>query len=269
MSNNFTDIYAAAEIYDTFFSPKKDIQFWLNVAKEMIAKKEEPILELGSGTARILLPLAEAGYRVYGLECCPEMLEVARQKIEQNGKIRESITLIPGDMRDFSLSNRFKLIIVAYSTWFDLHSEAERMKAAHCVFNHLKEDGYFVVDNALYQSEDLRKYRWGNLRHRETVPLKSNESLSCFQVDTFDEQATSSNRGVMLFVDKVAENGQVERKIYEHHFTPISPDKMIEELKTVGFSTITIYGGYEKFDQKMPYHPSDETNDRQIFCVRR
>ena len=61
-----------------------------------------PLLELGCGTGRLLIPLAEAGYRVTGVDLSPEMLRIARAKAEAAG-VAESVTLIEGDFADAPL----------------------------------------------------------------------------------------------------------------------------------------------------------------------
>ena len=56
---------------------RSDIPFWLDLAR----RQGSPILELGCGTGRVLIPLAEAGYTVYGLDIDPEMLEFCLQQV--------------------------------------------------------------------------------------------------------------------------------------------------------------------------------------------
>ena len=57
-----------------------------------------PLLELGCGTGRLLIPLAEAGYRVTGVDLSPEMLRIAQMKAEAAG-VADRVTLIEGDYR--------------------------------------------------------------------------------------------------------------------------------------------------------------------------
>ena len=64
-----------------------------------------PLLELGCGTGRLLIPLAQAGYRVTGVEISPEMLRIARAKAEAAG-VTESVTLIEGDYRGRTAGRR-------------------------------------------------------------------------------------------------------------------------------------------------------------------
>ena len=50
----------------------EDLPFWL----ELAAQAGDPILELGCGTGRVLIPLAQAGYHTIGLDNDPSHAEV-------------------------------------------------------------------------------------------------------------------------------------------------------------------------------------------------
>ena len=52
----------AAALYDAVFAGRDDAAFWLARA----AESGGPVLELGCGTGRVLLPLARAGHEVTG-----------------------------------------------------------------------------------------------------------------------------------------------------------------------------------------------------------
>ncbi len=250
-----------AGYYDLFYSPTKDIDFWLDVAQEM----GSPILELGCGTGRLILPLAEAGYTVYGLDVSTKMLDTARKKQEKQPDISENVTLTLGDMRDFSLPCKFNLIIAAVSAWWELHTPEDRLKAAQSALNHLKEDGSLIIDKALYTKKDLQGYRFKILRHIGTIALESDQSLSCFEADTFDEKATTHNRKKIFFLDRVSASGQIERQVFQFVFSYIPPDQMLEELEQIGFREITMYGGYDR----RPFDMSSESNERQIFVCKK
>jgi SAM-dependent methyltransferase len=42
--------------------------------------RADPILELGVGTGRVAIPLAERGFEVFGIDVSPKMVEVLRRK---------------------------------------------------------------------------------------------------------------------------------------------------------------------------------------------
>ena len=66
-----------AGIYDSFSTGLEgDEAFYAEEA----ARAEGPVLEIGCGTGRIMIPIAESGVSIVGLDRAPAMLEVARRK---------------------------------------------------------------------------------------------------------------------------------------------------------------------------------------------
>jgi SAM-dependent methyltransferase len=74
--------YEAPELYDLMFETLDfDLPYWLKVGREAGG----PVLDLGCGTGRILLPLLEAGVDADGVDLHRPMLAYARRKAEATG----------------------------------------------------------------------------------------------------------------------------------------------------------------------------------------
>jgi len=246
-----------ARMYHNLFGNRTDdFNFYIGLAKKM----GSPILELGSGTGRLLIPLAKQGYNVHGLELQQGMLDFAKEEIEKAGKeIQKRVTLHLGDMRNFSLPYQFNLVIIAFSTWHELHTGGNRKQTLSCIFQHLKQGGCLAIDNKIYSAKDPR---YGLLRHRMTT-FESNEIVTCFDVNTFDEKSINCNIRKLVFVDRVVPSeGNMKRQVYEFVFTYQPADKVIAELKQAGFSEVEVYGG-------LNYEPLDSTSKRQVFLARK
>src|SRR5687768_811146 len=63
-------------------------------------------LELGSGAGRLLVPLADAGYEMVGLDWDDDMLEIASAQTRERG-LEGRVKLVKGDFRSTSLGRRF------------------------------------------------------------------------------------------------------------------------------------------------------------------
>src|SRR5437870_13572185 len=102
-----------AEYYDAspVVATRQDVPFYLSAAREW----GEPILELGCGTGRITLALAEAGYRVTALDLSQRMLERCAEKREAlPTEVRERVRLVREDMTRFDLGGKFRLICLSF-----------------------------------------------------------------------------------------------------------------------------------------------------------
>src|SRR5262245_48031980 len=101
-----------ARYYDyTSTGLEGDLQFYVEEAQ----KAGSPALELGCGTGRILIPVAEAGVEIVGLDLSDDMLAIARRKVDAlPEEVRGRIEIVRGDMRTFSLGRRFRLVIIPY-----------------------------------------------------------------------------------------------------------------------------------------------------------
>ena len=77
-----TDFDRFAPFYDLEFGAFADD---LPLYRGFAARGAGPVLELGCGTGRALLPLARDGFAVTGVDLSPAMLALARRKIDQAG----------------------------------------------------------------------------------------------------------------------------------------------------------------------------------------
>ena len=100
-----------------------------------------PILELGIGTGRLALPLANRGFAVRGIDASPAM--VARLRAKPGG---DRIPVSLGNFADMAISGRFSLIFVAFNTFFGLQSQDDQVRCFKGVADHLTDDGAFVIE---------------------------------------------------------------------------------------------------------------------------
>ncbi len=123
-----------ARFYDLQYEEiREDIPFYIEYAQ----KQGSPILELGCGTGRVLIPTAEAGLEIWGLDISEGMLNVARSKIETlDREVVSRITLRRGDMGNFSLPKRFNLIIIPFRSFLILTTKGDQENALRCIRKH-------------------------------------------------------------------------------------------------------------------------------------
>jgi len=132
------DDYAHPACYDLEnrdFTPQGP--FYLALAQQC----GDPVLELGCGTGRITIPLAQHGVAIVGLDATPGMLTQARRKA---GDLL--IQWIEADARTFQLSTSFRLIYGTTGIFQHMLERADQEALLDRVRAHLAPDGYFAFD---------------------------------------------------------------------------------------------------------------------------
>lgn len=106
-----------AQYYDQLHaSLTADVPF----VRELAEEQGGPVLEVGSGTGRLLIPLAEAGFHVTGIDSSPQMMSIARRHLLlKPDSIRDSIHLVEQDIRSLTpdqFNHKFALALLSYNT---------------------------------------------------------------------------------------------------------------------------------------------------------
>jgi ubiquinone/menaquinone biosynthesis C-methylase UbiE len=113
---------------------------------DLAAEQGDPILELGCGTGRVLIPLAAAGHTISGIDISPALLDVTRQKI-RNTQYAPHITLHQADLRTFDLSDKhFAFAFCTSNTLMHLTTQADQVAALSNAYRHLRPGGLLMID---------------------------------------------------------------------------------------------------------------------------
>jgi SAM-dependent methyltransferase len=98
-------------------------------------------LELGIGTGRIALPLAQRGIRVHGIDLSEAM--VARLRAKPGA---EEIGVTIGDFATTTVEGRFSLAYLIFNTIMNLTTQDEQVACFQNVAAHLQPGGRFVIE---------------------------------------------------------------------------------------------------------------------------
>jgi SAM-dependent methyltransferase len=136
---DFGALYDAVPLY----AARADVPFY--VAEAAQARGE--VLELGSGTGRILLPIARAGATITGLDASRAMLERCRANVAREpAAVRDRVTLYEGDASHFDLRRRFPLIVAPFRVMQHLVTIDDQLRFLDAVAHHVAPGGRFVFD---------------------------------------------------------------------------------------------------------------------------
>jgi SAM-dependent methyltransferase len=129
-----------ADVYDDWYADLGDVDACVKALVELAGGG--PVLELGVGTGRLAIPLAEAGIEVTGIDASPAMLQRLGDK--PGG---ERVETILGDMADPALGERrFAAAFVAYNTFFNLVDVEDQRRCLRAVADHLEPGGRVAIE---------------------------------------------------------------------------------------------------------------------------
>jgi SAM-dependent methyltransferase len=221
-----------------------DLLFWLNLAD----RYRDPILELSCGTGRVLIPLARAGYRIFGLDNDPAMLAYLQANIEPNLKHRTRI--FEGDLTRFHLTEQFSLILLPCNTYSTLDT-TERKSTLQCVHAHLCGGGIFAVSvpNPLLLA-DLPP---GDEAQVETVFEHPDSGLPV-QVSSAWETTNDAVTFIWHY-DHLLTDGTVHRLTASTRHHLISEKTYRSEFSKMNLAVIAAFGDFDSsaFESDSPY----------------
>lgn len=212
-----------------------DLPFWLGLA----AHQGGPILELGCGTGRVLVPLAEAGFAVLGIDRSPAMLSVLSTRLP--AKIRPRVSLIQADLAAFRLALHAPLILMPCNTLSTL-SPTERQAAFNRIQQHLQGDGRFAAGVANPgRLVSLPEFGEPDLEEIVTHPVSGNP----VQVSS-TWQRTRRAFTVTWIYDHLLPDGNVVRSSTTSRHLLTGLDRYQAELQANGFKLEAVYGDYDR-----------------------
>ena len=143
VSPDFGTFYDSAPVY----AVRPDVAFYVEEANRI--GDGSVVLELGSGTGRLTLPLARAGHPVIGLDQSSAMLARARTKLaEEPDDVRRRVTLVEGDVRsaEFTPPAVPDLVIAPFRVLQHLTSIDDQLRLFALARRVVRPGGRFVLD---------------------------------------------------------------------------------------------------------------------------
>lgn len=128
-----------ADVYDEWFGIPGDAEDAVSFLAELAGRG--PALELGIGTGRVALPLAQRGIEVHGIDASEAMVERLRAKPGGAG-----LSVSIGDFADVGVEGCFSLVYVVFNTFFALLSQEDQVRCFANVAQRLQDGGAFVVE---------------------------------------------------------------------------------------------------------------------------
>lgn len=239
-----------AEAYDADVAgsaaAQEDVPFYVQLAAEAAAAGQA-VFELGCGTGRVAIPMAQAGARVVGLDNSPAMLAVARRKAQALGVT--GISWVEADMASFVLGERFGLIVIPLNSFLLLLSGAAQKACLDAVLRHLEPSGRLAL--AIFNPATIQIVRWSREDREVWLRLQQPAGAERGLLQESRIQVRLSEDGAVI--QRLAKNLRL-RWVYRHEMEAL--------LTGCGLEVEALYGG---FDQR----PFAEDSQVMVWVARR
>jgi SAM-dependent methyltransferase len=225
-----------AEYYDLDTTQTDDIDFY-----QSLVSSDSLVLELGCGTGRVSIPLADTARTVTAVDLSDTMLDRARKKDHQ-----KKVSFVRGDICSIKFQERFDLIIAPFRVFQALEHPAQVSGLMGVIREHLKKDGvaFLNVFNPKFSREEMGTV-W--CRHSEThydeLVFQNGDILKTSDL----RQRIDADNQVMYptLIYRRFRDG----KLIDEHRNPICmkyyyPDEFKKLILDHGFEVTQAWGGY-------------------------
>ncbi len=233
-----TDTYTAlARYYDLENAAfTEDLDFWL----ELAATTPGPILEIGCGTGRVLLPLAQRGHTLTGVDNAPPMLDRLRAKLERASRhLKRPPTVLHAEMTDFRAPGDFGLVIVPFNTFTHLHTLEQQVAALTCWRAHLSPGGQLALDLPNPAEVYAAPEQGLTLERTFADGERTVQQFSSLRLDRAGQMAH-----IVWLYDSVGQAGDVVRLTVPLTLRYTFPAELRLLLERTGFRLKHLYGDY-------------------------
>ena len=236
-----------AEIYDCVYADRQDHGFWAAVAAD--AADGGPILELGCGTGRVLVPLARAGHEIVGLDLSPDMLARCRHNLAaEPDEVRARVTLVQADMTSFELGRRFALVTAPFRGFQHLMGVEPQLACLARCHAHLQPGGRLVLD--LFNPDPALLYAGGEADDEvpdEVVHCEGGRIIRWWGTVLEYGRAFQANQCEMTYeITEPGDEAPSRRVTEQFPIRYIWRYELEHLLARAGFRVVALYGGYDR-----------------------
>ena len=183
------------------------------------------------------------------------MLEAARLKAGDT-----PVTLVHGDMRDFSLGRRFALVIIPFRGFLSLLTVEDQVSALDCIRRNLLPGGRLVFNVFQPDLSMLVQPGDGAYHLRDVVDPESGRRLVIWHQSSCDNYNQVVH--ARLIVDELDESGVAIGRFYRDFRLRYAHRWELHHLLTTsGYEVVDLYGDFDRT-------PFDEDSDEMVWTAR-
>jgi len=241
----YEDIPFLGELYDYIpaYTARGDRDFFVQYCRAADGK----ILELGCGTGRILIPVAESGCTITGLDLSKYMLARCQKKISDlDSEIQKRITITQGNMADFHIDDAYHTVIIPFRAFQHLIDYKDQLSCLKNINRHLEKNGRLIFDVFQINLNFITRPLTGE--EIEDVPeyeLSDGRKLRRTHRMTAYHRTEQYNDVEMIFYLTDRE-GNTERLVQAFPMRYFFKYEVIHMLTLCGFKVVELFGNFDK-----------------------
>jgi SAM-dependent methyltransferase len=252
-TDSIDDYALVADLYDHVlpYQSRPDVDFFVSAARE----SGGPVLEVGCGTGRVLIPTARAGVDIVGLDLSPAMLSICRRRLrDEPESVRSKVRLVEADMRAFSIDPTFTLATIPFRPFQHLISVEDQLACLACIRRHLGEGGRLVLD-IFNPSLDALVHRTIGEEFGEEPEFSMPDGrrvIRSHKTAAHDRANQFTDVELVYYVTHA--DGRTERLVHAFRFRYLFRFEVEHLLARAGFEVEQLYADYDKspFGSKYP-----------------
>lgn len=234
-NSDYGDVFA--DVYDAWYHDLDDVAAVVRFVSGFVGSNR--VLELGVGTGRLAVPLADAGLDVVGIDNSALMLRELAPKVKPTHRL----TTIRGHMVADMPAGPFDVVFAPYNTLFNLMSAAEQTECLRQAASRLTESGIVIVDCFIPFEPKVMKM------NKSVIRASDHERVFATTTINPDTQIIEG------MFDEERSDGFACERYWEVRYASI--DQIDEMARSAGLSLRERWGTYDR-------QPIDESSARHI-----
>lgn len=245
------------ELYPFMFPEQRftDTPEQIEKALSLTKPNGKDVLDLCCGPGRCSIALAQAGFKVTGVDRTKFLLDKARSKARE---AKAKIEWVQTDMRDFVRPGAFNMVLSMCTSFGYFDNKREDLEVLGNILTSLKPGGICLID--VMGKELLAK-----ILQPTTSDILPDGTKLIQRHEIFDDWTRVQNEWILIRKGRA--------KSFKFHHTIYSGQELRDRMEQIGFTDVKLFGNLDG-DEYGPnaqrliavgYKPKRAKKTRQIF----
>ncbi len=206
-----------------------DVEYYLQALKPI----KGPILEVGAGTGRLLIPLLKAGHKIEALEPSPHMIEWLKKNLKA---AKATCPIHQALAEEFIKADFFSAIILSFGSFQLFSPPALAKKVLQNIYKNLSPGGKLFIDIDTLYPEPQFANQW--IEGGE-IKASGASKISIGGKRSWDLKKQLEK--IELLYQRIKSGKKLESETQHFSLRSYKPLEMKELLESIGFKKISFW----------------------------